>query len=364
MTKQSIRQRDFQEISNVLSTFTSLTQIKAILFTLNGILVANHFIYLNPESVKEALASQDLKAPIVLPVCLEKRVWGIIILEAVDIPSKRIMISKNYLESALNEISSEHFTGQFSILESLTPSQITQLNMLSIIYPSLTPLGSPSSNEHSQTQLPKVKSPSSPTNYSINIATDYIHNHLQSPLSLNEVARQVYLSPAYLSRLFKKHLHVNFIEYVNSQKIALAQEKLAMSQLTVREISSNLGYSQTSYFTKLFKRRTGQTPSEFRRQHHAVQKIYTIPRQSDSDNSKTVLDASQAYFQNNHIDYFTDSAHGVPYMHSIDDLDDTDGHKGWAYSVDGQFPLKSADQVTMTDKSVVQWVYTTYNQND
>ncbi|MGV7716425.1 AraC family transcriptional regulator, partial [Mycobacterium kansasii] len=64
---------------------------------------------------------------------------------------------------------------------------------------------------------------------SISLAIDYIQKNIQRPISLNEVAQRAYLSPSYLSRLFKKYLHVNFIEYVNNQKIALAQEKLSLT---------------------------------------------------------------------------------------------------------------------------------------
>ncbi|HIW71437.1 MAG TPA: helix-turn-helix domain-containing protein [Candidatus Levilactobacillus faecigallinarum] len=364
MTTYSLRQEDFRQIAHALATFTNLTQIRTILFSFNGILLADDFIYLNPNSVKSTLANQDFTNPSILPVCLDSHLWGVILCETVSVSKKRLMISRSYLEDTINNILAKNTTGKVTVWAPLSSSQLAQIDLLKIFFQSPHSNQTPD-NDTVHPLLPPTKTLGTPSsaNYNIGIAINYIHKNIQKSLSLNEVAKQAYLSPAYLSRLFKKHLHVNFIEYVNSQKIALAQEKLALSQDTVHEISTDLGFSQTSYFTKLFKRRTGLTPSEFRQHNHSAQKIYTIPRQIDQKNSESVWDASQTFFQNNHIDFLADSDHGSAYVNSIANLGDTDGDRGWVYLVDGQFPMEAADKVTMDDKSVIQWFFTDYNRS-
>lgn len=359
MSVYSIRQEDFREIAHALANFTNLTQIHTLLFSFNGILLVDGFIYLNPDSVKTTLANQDFISPAILPVCLDDHLWGAILCETSNISKKRLMISRTYLESALNDVLTKNAIGHVTVWEPLSSSQLTQIKILQSLFQPNHSSQVPVDDHLSQPLPPRTNNAgSNSSNYNIRVALNYIHQNIQKSLSLNEVAKKTYLSPAYLSRLFKKNLHVNFVEYVNSQKIALAQEKLALTQLTVHEISHQLGFSQTSYFTKLFKRQTGLTPSEFRQHNHTVQKIYTIPRQPEHQTNESVLSASQAYFQSNHIDYLTDSEHGGTYINRIADLGATDNTRGWVYLVDGQFPLQPADQIAMTDKSVVQWVYT------
>ncbi|WP_353805419.1 helix-turn-helix domain-containing protein, partial [Acinetobacter baumannii] len=98
---------------------------------------------------------------------------------------------------------------------------------------------------------------------SIEASIQYIEKNIRRTISLSKVAQEVFLSPSYLSRIFKKVLDVNFIDYVNNRKIAIASEKLALTKLPVNYIANQIGFSQTSYFTKIFKQRTGLTPSEY-----------------------------------------------------------------------------------------------------
>ncbi|WP_369404388.1 helix-turn-helix domain-containing protein [Secundilactobacillus collinoides] len=72
---------------------------------------------------------------------------------------------------------------------------------------------------------------------------------------MSHVAQEVFLSSSYLSRIFKTHLNVNFIDYVNFRKISIASEKLALSKLPINYVANQLGFQQTSYFTKIFKQK-------------------------------------------------------------------------------------------------------------
>lgn len=98
-------------------------------------------------------------------------------------------------------------------------------------------------------------------------ALKYISSHLNEPISLEEVANHVYLSPFYFSKLFKKEMNETFVSYVNTQKMQLAKEMLKNEGIPISTIARNLGYKETSYFCKVFKNHLNETPSHYRTKH-------------------------------------------------------------------------------------------------
>lgn len=95
-------------------------------------------------------------------------------------------------------------------------------------------------------------------------ALRYIDAHLSEELRLEEVAAKVYLSPYYFSKLFKKYQGVGFNVWVNQQRMANAKEMLQHSDWSIASIAKNLGFSQTSYFCKVFRQTYNVTPQVFR----------------------------------------------------------------------------------------------------
>ncbi|MGG6311600.1 helix-turn-helix domain-containing protein [Paenibacillus macerans] len=83
-------------------------------------------------------------------------------------------------------------------------------------------------------------------------------------LSLQQVAAYVHLHPGHLSELFKKETGSAFGDYVTGLRMRRAMELLAVSPAKVSEIAGLTGYEDVKYFSRLFKRHTGKTPSEFR----------------------------------------------------------------------------------------------------
>ena len=79
------------------------------------------------------------------------------------------------------------------------------------------------------------------------------------------MAQEVLFSPYYVSRLFKEELGLTFIEYLTKIRIDAAKRLLLETNMTVSEISDLVGYQDPSYFTKVFKKREGVTPTQFRR---------------------------------------------------------------------------------------------------
>lgn len=95
-------------------------------------------------------------------------------------------------------------------------------------------------------------------------AIDHINENYSRELTLKEVARIVWLSPAYLSHLFSKELGWSFIEYLTKVRVDRARELLLGTSLNVSEVASEVGYRDASYFSRVFRSATGQSPTEFR----------------------------------------------------------------------------------------------------
>lgn len=83
-------------------------------------------------------------------------------------------------------------------------------------------------------------------------------------ITLNDVAEAVYLSPIYLSSIFKKITHTNFIEYLTGYRIEQSKKLLKSSQCKISEIGERVGYENPRYFTQVFKKIVGCTPNEYR----------------------------------------------------------------------------------------------------
>lgn len=95
-------------------------------------------------------------------------------------------------------------------------------------------------------------------------ALRYIDAHLSEELRLEDVAAHVYLSPYYFSKLFKKYQGVGFNAWVNRQRMESAREMLRHSDWSIASIARNVGFSQTSYFCKVFRQTFQVTPQMFR----------------------------------------------------------------------------------------------------
>lgn len=100
----------------------------------------------------------------------------------------------------------------------------------------------------------------------VNNAIQYIQTHYRENLSLDSVAREIDLSAPYLSSLFSKVLGTTFINYVQSVRIQKAKELLCTTTMKVYEIAYAIGYDDEKYFSQVFRKTEGITPSQFRAQ--------------------------------------------------------------------------------------------------
>lgn len=94
---------------------------------------------------------------------------------------------------------------------------------------------------------------------------DIIENEYATELYLDRVAEQIYLSPAYISRIFKKSTGMNFVKYLNEVRLKKAAALLLEADYPINEISKKVGFSDVSYFCSCFKKKYGMTTVQYRR---------------------------------------------------------------------------------------------------
>lgn len=94
---------------------------------------------------------------------------------------------------------------------------------------------------------------------------EYINKHYDECLDLSDISKVFNFNYCYLSSYFNNHCREGFSEYLNKIRIEKACELLSKNNLYVSEISSMVGYSDHSYFCRVFKKIKGHTPSDYRR---------------------------------------------------------------------------------------------------
>lgn len=97
---------------------------------------------------------------------------------------------------------------------------------------------------------------------------DYVYNHMNSRITIKELAEYTELSPSYLSRLFKKELGISISDYISEKKIEKAENLLKYSDFTFIEIANYLAFSSQSHFIQTFKKAVGLTPKKYRNQYY------------------------------------------------------------------------------------------------
>ncbi|MGE5606216.1 MAG: response regulator [Bacteroidota bacterium] len=95
-------------------------------------------------------------------------------------------------------------------------------------------------------------------------AVNYIEEHYSEDLTLESVARLVFVSPGYLSVSFKQVLQKNFVDYIAEVRVKKAKELLRDFHLKIYEIAIQIGYKDEKYFSQIFKKITGMAPNQYR----------------------------------------------------------------------------------------------------
>lgn len=99
----------------------------------------------------------------------------------------------------------------------------------------------------------------------VNQIINYIKGHYQEKdICLDAIAKNVHLTPAYVSAMFKKEKDINISDYIIKIRIERAKYLLMTTDMKTYEISEEIGYVNAQYFSVLFKRNTGASPTEYR----------------------------------------------------------------------------------------------------
>jgi AraC-like DNA-binding protein len=95
---------------------------------------------------------------------------------------------------------------------------------------------------------------------------EYVQQHYQDKVSVDDVAALVHLSTPAFCRYFKRHTRMTFTDFVNQYRISQART-LLLRDISISAVSDASGFQNISHFNKLFKKSTGSTPSAFRKKY-------------------------------------------------------------------------------------------------
>ena len=93
----------------------------------------------------------------------------------------------------------------------------------------------------------------------------YISEHLTEPISIADIADVLHLNPQYVMRVFKKEMGCPILQYITARRIALAVRYLEETNISVTDVAILCGFDNYSYFIRIFRRFTGETPVSYRK---------------------------------------------------------------------------------------------------
>ncbi len=90
---------------------------------------------------------------------------------------------------------------------------------------------------------------------------EYISANIRSELSRSSIAEAFHISSSHLSQIFKEEMGISIVQYIQRQRIDLATYYFELGETNVSEVASLVGYTDSSYFTRVFRKVTGESPS-------------------------------------------------------------------------------------------------------
>nr|WP_319514000.1 arabinose operon transcriptional regulator AraC [uncultured Cohaesibacter sp.] len=121
-------------------------------------------------------------------------------------------------------------------------------------------------------------------------ACTLISNNLDKPLSVNEIASHVCLSPSRLSHLFRKYIGTGIVQWRDGQRIQYAMQVLRVSNVPIKALSQMVGYEDPLYFSRVFRRHTNMSPRTFR------ERSLSMIVRSEGEQIDNALDKATAVF--------------------------------------------------------------------
>ena len=98
----------------------------------------------------------------------------------------------------------------------------------------------------------------------LKLVLQFIQEHYQNPVTIQELAELCHFSEYHFMRFFKRHMNMTCIEYLNQYRLEMASRQLAGTELPITSIALESGFNNISYFNRVFKKKFGITPKEYR----------------------------------------------------------------------------------------------------
>ena len=102
----------------------------------------------------------------------------------------------------------------------------------------------------------------------VNKVIMYINDELENDLTVESIAANFHISTSHLSRIFREHVGITLVEYLNVRRVEESQYYLRHTNKSITSISDQFHFCNQSYFTRIFKKYTGVTPKHFRDELH------------------------------------------------------------------------------------------------
>jgi len=216
---------------------------------------------------------------IAFSLIIEKRVAGCLIAGPVLMGELKESIFSNII--SINRLGMDSYSKVLMTLKNIKqfkPNDVSLLAdlfgncMLGVITPNFDYLKISEHNQEMQKiaenlQKYKAESKSAPYQGSspmIKGAVIFINENYREKISLGSIAKELHISPSYLSMLFKQEVGVTITEYVNIVRIGKSRQLLAETSMSILDISALSGFEDQSYFSKIFKKISEVTPKEYR----------------------------------------------------------------------------------------------------
>ncbi len=111
-----------------------------------------------------------------------------------------------------------------------------------------------------------VDSTAAPTGF-LSRAIEYIHKNISTPLDVDSICAAINISKYHFCRQFKRHTGMTVMDYILKTRIVLAKNELQKTNMSITEISGNLGFSSASYFCRVFREEENCSPLQYRKQN-------------------------------------------------------------------------------------------------
>lgn len=104
-----------------------------------------------------------------------------------------------------------------------------------------------------------------PVPHKLHKALAILHNHLEKPLTVSDMARKAGYSPEYLAQLFRRHLQASPAALLRKARVREAARRLAYTDLTIEAIADDLCFANRHHFSRIFSRQMNESPARFRK---------------------------------------------------------------------------------------------------